>query len=166
MKRIILSLIVCILCSTFVANAQNEIFSKYAEIENIDYVCITKQMLKLLGPSGAKVKGIRMLGMTDNLELVIIVNSTNPEAMEIMKKDYQSLKKDRNYEVVMESRSEKGERVTTMLNTKKIVKEFIMYIDNGKNEQAFILITGEFTDEQLKTFLQVNTSIGSLPISK
>lgn len=164
MKRIIL--IVCILCSTFVANAQNQIFSKYAEMENIDYVCITKQMLKLLGPSGAKVKGIRMLGMTDNLELVIIVNSTNPEAMEVMKKDFQSLKKDRNYEVVMESRSEKGERVITMLNNKKIVKEFIMYIDNSDNEQAFIVITGEFTDEQLKSFLMVNTSNGSLPISK
>ena len=50
MKRIFLIIAISLLSlSSWMAveaDAQNKVFSKYSEMDNVDYICITKSMLK------------------------------------------------------------------------------------------------------------------------
>ena len=73
---------------------------------------------------------------------------------EMMKKDYKALSSNPDYEVLMQAKSD-GERVTTLLNATKTEKEVVMHIDE-KDELTFIVLTGRFTDEQLKKLLDGN----------
>lgn len=136
------------------ADAQNKLFSKYNEIDNVDYICITKSMLKLLGNSSATVNGVHIEGITNAIDVILIINSRNEEVKEMMKKDYKVLSLNPDYEVLMQAKSD-GERVTTLLNATKAEKEVVMHIDE-KDELTFIVMTGRFTDEQLKKLLDGN----------
>ena len=158
MKRIFLIIAISLLSLTswmvVEADAQNKVFSKYSEMDNVDYICITKSMLKLLGNSSATINGVHIEGITNAINVILIINSGDDEVSEMMKKDYKILSSDPNYEVLMYAKSD-GERVTTLLNTTKSEKEVVMYIDE-KDELTFIVLTGTFTDEQLKKLLDGN----------
>ena len=158
MKRIFLIIAISLLSlSSWMAveaDAQNKVFSKYSEMDNVDYICITKSMLKLLGNSSATINGVHIEGITNAINVILIINSGDDEVSEMMKKDYKILSSDPNYEVLMCAKSD-GERVTTLLNVTKTEKEVVMYIDE-KDELTFIVLTGTFTDEQLKKLLDGN----------
>lgn len=158
MKRIFLIIAISLLSLTswmaVEADAQNKVFSKYSEMDNVDYICITKSMLKLLGNSSATINGVHIEGITNAINVILIINSGDDEVSEMMKKDYKILSSDPNYEVLMCAKSD-GERVTTLLNVTKTEKEVVMYIDE-KDELTFIVLTGTFTDEQLKKLLDGN----------
>ncbi len=158
MKRIFLIIAISLLSLTswmaVEADAQNKVFSKYSEMDNVDYICITKSMLKLLGNSSATINGVHIEGITNAINVILIINSGDDEVSEMMKKDYKILSSDPNFEVLMCAKSD-GERVTTLLNATKTEKEVVMYIDE-KDELTFIVLTGTFTDEQLKKLLDGN----------
>lgn len=158
MKRIFSIIAICLLSLTSwmaaEADAQNKLFSKYNEIDNVDYICITKSMLKLLGNSSATVNGVHIEGITNAIDVILIINSRNEEVKEMMKKDYKALSSNPDYEVLMQAKSD-GERITTLLNATKTEKEVVMHIDE-KDELTFIVLTGKFTDEQLKKLLDGN----------
>ena len=158
MKRIFLIMAICLLSLTswmaVEADAQNKLFSKYSEMDNVEYICITKSMLKLFGNGSTTINGVHIEGFTNAINVILIVNSDDEEVKEIMKKDYKTLSNDPNYEVLMQAKSD-GERVTTLLNATKSEKEVVMYVDE-KDEQTFIVLTGQFTDEQLKKLLDGN----------
>lgn len=158
MKRIFLIIAISLLSlSSWMAveaDAQNKVFSKYSEMDNVDYICITKSMLKLLGNSSATINGVHIEGITNAINVILIINSGDDEVSEMMKKDYKILSSNPNYEVLMHAKSD-GERVTTLLNATKSEKEVVMYIDE-KDELTFIVLTGTFTDEQLKKLLDGN----------
>lgn len=158
MKRIFLIIAICLLSLTswmaVEADAQNKLFSKYSEMDNVEYICITKSMLKLLGNGSTTINGVHVEGFTNAINTILIVNSDEEEVKELMKNDYKTLSNDPNYEVLMHAKSD-GERVTTLLNATKSEKEVVMYVDE-KDEQTFIVLTGQFTDEQLKKLLDGN----------
>lgn len=159
MKRFLTIIALCILTLTSwfatEANAQNKIFSKYKKMDNVEYICITKSMLRLLGGGGsATINGVHIDGLTKALEVVVIVNSENDKVMETMKQDFATLSADSNYETLMEIKND-GEYVTTLLNSSNPVKEVVMYVD-GDDEQVFIILTGKFTDQQLSKLLNGN----------
>lgn len=158
MKRLFLIITICVLSLTswmsVTADAQNKIFSKYADMDNVEYICITKSMLKLLGNSSATINGVHIDGITNAINVVLIITSRDESAKATMKADYKTLSADRNYEMLMQVK-DNGERVTTLLNTANVMKEVVMYID-GPDEQIFIVMTGKFTDEQLAKLLEGN----------
>lgn len=134
------------------ATAQNKLFSKYGDIDNVEYICITKSMLKLMGNSSANINGVQIDGITDALNIIIIVNTENKNVLQQMSVDFQTLKDDSNYEILMDMRDD-DERVTTLINSQSTTKEIVMYITEGKNEATFIVLTGKFTDDQLNKLI-------------
>lgn len=155
MKKFFSILALCILTLTswvsVDAQAQNKIFSKYKHMDDVEYICITKTMLKLFGTGSATINGVHIDGMTNALEVVIIVNSESNKAMDMMKTDFATLSKDESYETLMEINNN-GEHVTTLLNSTKPVKEVVMYVD-GNDKQVFIVLTGKFTEQQIAKLL-------------
>lgn len=132
--------------------AQNKVFQKYADIDNIEYICITKSMLKLLPNKSATINGVRIKGITDAINTILIINSQNEKVTAQMKEDFSSLRQNSGYEVLMETRND-NERVMTLLNTTTEVKELVMYISHANKEQTFIVLTGTFSDQQIKDII-------------
>lgn len=155
MKHKIFTLLVAVMASLVfaaTATAQNKLFSKYADLDNVEYICITKSMLKLMGNSSANINGVQIDGITDALNIIIIVNTENKNVISQMSTDFAKLKDDANYEVLMDMRDDR-ERVTTLINNQSTIKEIVMYITEGQNESTFIVLTGKFTNEQLNKLI-------------
>lgn len=131
--------------------AQNKMFAKYKNMDDVEYICITKTMLRLMGGGSVNINGVHIDGITKALNMVVIVNSDNQKVMQVMKDDFAKLSKDEAYETLMEIKND-DERVTMLLNASNQVKEVVMYVD-GDDEQVFIVLTGKFTDEQLAKLL-------------
>lgn len=161
MKRFFSILALCILSLTswmsISADAQNKMFKKYSDMDDVEYICITKSMLKLLSVGGsATINGVHIDGITNALNIVLIINSDDSKkAQQLMKEDYAKLVADPNYETLMSIKND-GERVETLLNATQPVKEVVMYIDESDGDQVFIVLTGKFTDEQLAKLLNGN----------
>lgn len=134
------------------AMAQNQAFEKYSEMDNVEYICITQSMLSLMGNNSATINGVHIEGITDQIKVILIISTNDETAKSHMLKDFQSIKRSNDYNILMDSRQGK-ERVTTLCLSKNEVKEIIMSIAGGDGSQTFIVLTGTFTDQQIKKLL-------------
>lgn len=157
MKRLLtITTLVVLTLTTWLAQtaeAQNKMFRKYGEMDNVEYICISRPMLKLMGKNSATINGVHIDGMTDALQVILIINSDDQKVQKQMDKDYDDLRDDEAYEVFMEIK-QNDEHIVTMLNSQQAVKEVVMFIKNKTNgDRVFIVMTGKFTDEQLNKLL-------------
>jgi len=136
------------------AMAQNKVFEKYSDMENVEYICITQSMLSLLGGdnNSATINGVHIEGITKDIKIILIISSEEENPKKQMKKDFQTLKASNEYDILMDIREGK-ERITTLCNSKNAEKEIIMNISDSDGSQTFIVLTGTFTDTQIKKLL-------------
>lgn len=149
MKKIYVMLVIMVLSigAMIPASAQNKIFEKYSDMDDVEYICITKSMLKLmsLGGSSVNINGVNVKGVTDAIKILLIINSEEQPVCQQMKTDFKALKGDSNYELLMMIKNNK-EKVYTLFNDRSKEKELVMYIDN-EDSQTFIVMTGALTKE-------------------
>jgi hypothetical protein len=156
-KRLFALLTLCMLTLTGLlvcpATAQNQIFEKYSNLDGVEYICLTKWMLRHLKSTdnSVTINGVKLQGLSNAIEVILIINSDNAKAGAQMKEDFNALKSDPDYNVMMVVK-DNNTHVSTLLNDKNPVKEFVMYIDEG-NEQTFIVLTGKLTDEMIQKLL-------------
>lgn len=159
MKRIFSIILVSILTMTswmgVTAKAQNAVFEKYADMDDLEYVCITSAMLRNLGKNSATINGIRIDGITDALKTVLIINSSSEEVVNTMKQDFAAIKKDKSYEMMMDMR-DGSDRIVTLTKVADSGSEIVVFITEGNNETSFVVLTGKFTQEQLNKLLSGN----------
>lgn len=136
------------------AMAQNKVFEKYSDMEDVEYICITQSMLSLLGgdKNSATINGVHIEGITKDIKIILIISSEEENPKKQMKKDFQTLKASNEYDILMDIREGK-ERITTLCNSKNAEKEIIMNISDSDGSQTFIVLTGTFTDTQIKKLL-------------
>ncbi len=128
------------------ASAQNKIFEKYSDMNDVEYICITKSMLKLMSLGGeVNINGVNVKGVTDAIKILVIVNSDNEQVCQQMKSDFNKIKSDSNYEMLMMVKNNE-EKIYTFFNEHTKDKELIMYI-GGSDSQTFIVMTGALTKE-------------------
>ena len=137
------------------AEAQNAVFEKYADMENIEYVCITSAMLRNLGKNSATINGIHIDGITDALKNVLILNTNNRNVSKTMKEDFSALRRDKDYELMMDMR-DGSDRVVTLAKVAKEGSELILFITEGSNETSFVVLNGNFTQKQLNKLLSAS----------
>ncbi|MBQ0057761.1 MAG: DUF4252 domain-containing protein [Bacteroidales bacterium] len=161
MKKLLTTLIaLTLITGTFIgkAFAQNPLFGKYGSMDNVEYVCITSPMLKLIGGGSTVINGVEIKGITNALKSLLIINAKEKNVLEVMKKDYQTLRQTDGYDVYMEVKDpDSNEHVTTIIghnpdNDKEV--EVVMSIDKSGTSHTFIVLTGKFTDEQLAKLLK------------
>ena len=136
------------------AHAQNKIFRKYGDIDNVEYVCITRPMLKLMGSNASTtINGVHIDGIADVLKTILIINTDNGKVCSQMDDDFEQLRDNPSYEVFMEVKLN-DEHMVTMVSKTQADKELIMFIRaRNSDERTFIVITGKFTDEQIAKLL-------------
>ena len=160
MKKHLYILLIALCASLFGATqvqAQNPIFQKYSDMDNddVEYVCITRSMLRMLSNNNSKkkimVNGVNINGISDAVKVLLIINSGDPSVCSLMKEDFKTLKADPNYEMLMMIK-DGMDKVITLYNQKKSDKELVMYIDDGI-DQTFIVLTGDLTEDMVNKIL-------------
>ena len=148
MKRIFLAIVI-IACSLSM-QAQNKIFSKYATMDGIGFVCINKAMFNL-GTKFISATGGEDLDKLGNLDKMLIISSENADGKKQIDKDINVLSTDDGYELLMTSHSSGGDNVFIFTNKRK--PHELIIGTKEQNQSSMIVIIGNFTKEDVSNFL-------------
>ena len=139
MKRIyIFSLLLTL--STFICQAQQSFFDKYAEMDGVSSVYITKSMLKMFPSMSGKINGVDVGNLASKLENIQILSADEPNIIEQLRKDTKHISTKNGYEELLRVRDD-GDKTTIYFKEQKKNSEFILITDEG-NEFTIISIVG------------------------
>lgn len=146
MKRTyIITLLFC-LCS-LVTYAQDSFFDKFADMDEVTSVYISKSMLSLM--PDMKAEGVNIGGVASKLDNIQILSCENPAVIAKLKKELQYISPKNGYEELMRVNSE-GEKTTIYLKQKKNEKKEFVLINSEEDEFTIIVITGDLSLEEMK----------------
>ena len=139
MKRIyIFSLLLTL--STLFCQAQQSFFDKYAEMDEVTSVYITKSMLKMFPSMSGTINGVDVGNLASKLENIQILSADEPNIIEQLRKDTKHISTKNGYEELMRVRDD-GDKTTIYFKEQKKNSEFILITDSG-NEFTIISIVG------------------------
>lgn len=146
MKRTyIITLLFC-LCS-LVTYAQDSFFDKFADMDEVTSVYISKSMLSLM--PDMKAEGVNIGGVASKLDNIQILSCENPAVIAKLKKELQYISPKNGYEELMRVNSE-GEKTTIYLKQKKNEKKEFVLINSEEDEFTVIVIAGDLSLEEMK----------------
>ena len=149
MKRIILA--ICIIACSLSTQAQNQIFSKYATIDGVDFVCINKAMFGLGTKMISVAGGGEDLSKLGSLDKMLIISSDSDGGKKQIDEDIRTLSTDKDYEVLMTSHSSGGDNMFIFTNKRKPHELIIGTI--GKDDSSMVVVVGDFSKEDISNFL-------------
>jgi hypothetical protein len=148
MKRINILVILATVFSLF-AQAQQSFFDKYAEMEGVTSVYISKSMLSLLPNVNSTVNGIHIGDIANRLDNIQILSSDESAIISKLRKETANINTQNGYEKLMRVR-EDGEKTTIYFKDKKgKKKEFVLLVDE-KDELTIISIVGDLTLQEIQ----------------
>ena len=152
MKRINILVILATVFSLF-AQAQQSFFDKYAEMEGVTSVYISKNMLSLLPNVNSTINGIHIGNIASRLDNIHILSSDESAIISKLRKETADINTQNGYEELMRVR-ENGEKTTIYLKDKKgKKKEFVLLVDE-KDELTIISIVGDLTLQEIQGMIQ------------
>lgn len=152
MKRIYILTILVSVFSLF-AQAQQSFFDKYAEMEGVTSVYISKSMLSLLPNVDSTVNGIHIGNIASRLDNIQILSCEEVDVANILRKETSHINPNNGYEELMRVR-ENGEKTTIYFKDKKgKKKEFVLLVDE-KDEFTIISIVGDLTLKEIQGMIQ------------
>lgn len=152
MKRINILVILATVFSLF-AQAQQSFFDKYAEMEGVTSVYISKNMLSLLPNVNSTINGIHIGNIASRLDNIQILSSDESAIISKLRKETADINTQNGYEELMRVR-ENGEKTTIYLKDKKgKKKEFVLLVDE-KDELTIISIVGDLTLQEIQGMIQ------------
>ena len=152
MKRIYILAILTTVFSLF-AQAQQSFFDKYAEMEGVTSVYITKSMLNLLPNMSGSINGVNIGNFASRLDNIQILSSEESAIISKLRKETTDINTKNGYEELMRVR-ENGEKTTIYFKDKKgQKKEFVLLVDE-KDEFTIISIIGDLTLQEIQGMIQ------------
>ena len=152
MKRIYILAILATVFSLF-AQAQQSFFDKYAEMEGVTSVYISKSMLSLLPNVDSTVNGIHIGNIASRLDNIQILSCEESDVANQLRKETSHINPKNGYEELMRVR-ENGEKTTIYFKDKKgQKKEFVLLVDE-KDEFTIISIVGDLTLQEIQGMIQ------------
>ena len=150
MKRLIIA--ICILVCALSTQAQNQIFTKYATMDGIEFVCINKALFNLGSAFIKSAAGDDSLGKLSNIEKLFVISAESEKGKKQIDKDISSLSTDDDYEILMTSHSESGDNVFIFSNRRKPHELIIGTIE--KKNSSMVVVVGNFTKEEVAKLMQ------------
>lgn len=150
MKRLIIA--ICILVCALSTQAQNQIFTKYATMDGIEFVCINKALFDLGSAFIKSTTGDDSLGKLSNIEKLFVISAESEKGKKQIDKDISSLSTDDDYEILMTSHSESGDNVFIFSNRRKPHELIIGTIE--KQNSSMVVVVGNFTKEEVAKLMQ------------
>lgn len=151
MKRIYILTLLFSMCSLFV-KAQQSFFDKYAEMEGVTSVYISKSMLNLLPNMNGSINGVYIGNIANRLDNIQILSCDEPTIISKLRKETSHINTKNGYEELMRIR-EDGEKTTIYFRDKKNEKkEFVLLVDQ-KDELTIISIVGNLTLQEIQEII-------------
>ena len=147
MKRTSIIALLMICCSVF-CYGQQSYFDKYADLDGVTSVYITKSMLSLFPKGKTNVNGINIGDIASRLDNIQILSADEKNIIDQLRKETSSINTKNGYEELLRIR-EDGTKTTIYFNEKKKQKEFVLLVDE-KDEFTIISIVGDLTLQEIQ----------------
>ena len=148
MIRTLIIAIMATLCSVC-SYGQHSFFDKYAEMDGVTSVYITKSMLSLFPKGQTNVNGINIGDIASRLDNIQILSADEQPIVDKLRKETSGINTRNGYEELMRVR-EDGEKTTIYFKDgKKDKKEFVLLVDE-KDEFTIISIVGDLTLQEIQ----------------
>jgi len=148
MIRTLIIAIMATLCSVC-SYGQQSFFDKYAEMDGVTSVYITKSMLSLFPKGQTNVNGVNIGNIGDRLNNIQILSTDEQPIVNKLRKETSDINTRNGYEELMRVR-EDGEKTTIYFKDgKKDRKEFVLLVDE-KDEFTIISIVGDLTLQEIQ----------------
>ena len=144
-------IMLCLFCAS-TGFAQNKMFDKYADMDDVTSVYISKAMFQMM-PVIENV-GVNLMNMKGKIESLQLVTSEKKERIAQMKKDFSQLVTSQHQEL-MRVKDNKS-RIAFYSNMKgDLIKELIMLVDSEDTFMAMLLV-GNFTLKDIQEIAEQN----------
>jgi len=140
MKTRYILIAVCLFC-TNLGFAQNKFFDKYADMDNVTSIYISKAMFQMMGK--IENAGMNFTNLKGKIESLQLITSDNKDRKEQMKKDFSQLVTSQFQELMRVKDDKSNVRFYSNMQGDQI-KELIMLVDDEDSFTAIQLI-GTFT---------------------
>ena len=148
MIRTLIIAIMATLCSVC-SYGQQSFFDKYAEMDGVTSVYITKSMLSLFPKGQANVNGVNIGNIASRLDNIQILSTDEQPIVDKLRRETSHINTRNGYEELMRVR-EDGEKTTIYFkDSKKDKKEFVL-LQDAKNEFTIISIVGDLTLQEIQ----------------
>lgn len=148
MKRTYIIAILITLCSVC-TYGQQSFLDKYAEMEGVTSVYISKSMLSLFPKGQAKVNGVNIGNIASRLDNIQILSADKQSIVDKLRKETSGINTRNGYEELIRVR-EDGEKTTIYFKDgKKDKKEFVL-LQDAKDEFTIISIVGDLTLQEIQ----------------
>ena len=148
MIRTLIIAIMATLCSVC-SYGQQSFFDKYAEMDGVTSVYITKSMLSLFPKGQTNVNGVNIGNIASRLDNIQILSTDEQPIVDKLRKETSHINTRYGYEELMRVR-EDGEKTTIYFkDSKKDKKEFVL-LQDAKNEFTIISIVGDLTLQEIQ----------------
>ncbi len=156
MKRILLTALLAF-CLTPLLAQNNSFYQKYSKTEGITKVYISRSLLSLFGNSSSVDVGtdrVDISQVASKLSGIYVLSTERPDVAQAMKKDFDRLLKDGNFELLMEVDDAQDHCVIYLSRDGKFVRDLYLCARDD-NEFSIIQITGEMTQEDLNRIVKM-----------
>lgn len=146
MKRTYIITMLLSLCSLMIY-AQDSFFDKFADMEGVSSVYISKTMLSMI--PDMQNENIEIGELASKLDQIQILTCEKPDIIAQLKKEMEYINSKNGYEELIRVNDD-GEKIRIYLKqSKNKKKEFVMLIDD-KEEMSIIVMTGDLTLKEIQ----------------
>lgn len=139
-------LLILFLCCTSICFAQNKLFDKYSEMDNVTSVYISKAMFQMI--PDMKTNGLNLTNLKGKIEGLQILTTQNNSIKETMRNDFESLI-GKNHEELMRVKDGKTRATFYVKQKGDLISELIM-LANTDNSFNVIQLLGNFTLQDIQ----------------
>ena len=148
MKRTYIISLLITICSVC-CYGQQSFFDKYADMDGVTSVYITKSMLSLFPKGQAKINGMNIGDIASRLNNIQILSSEKTEIIAKLRKETSAFNTRNGYEELMRVREDGTKTTIYFKNKEKELKEFILLADE-KDEFTIVSIAGDLTLQEIQ----------------
>lgn len=145
--------IILLLCGASICFAQNKLFDKYADMDDVTSVYISKKMFQMIPLT--ETVGLNLTNLKGKIESLQILSTENHTLQDKMRKEFTQLIGSQHEELM---RVKDGKTKASFYVKQKgdIINELIMLADTDKDGFTVIQLLGNFT---LKDIQQITDEI-------
>lgn len=139
-------LVLFLLCSTL-CFAQDKLFEKYADKDNVTSVYISKSMFQMM-PDNMRAGGLDLGNLKGKIYNLQILTSENKEVKEQMKADFDAVV-GKDHELLMKVKSDDTRASFFVKQKGEKISELIMLTDD-EEDYVVMRLTGDFTIQDIR----------------
>ena len=139
-------LLILFLCCTSICFAQNKLFDKYSEIDNVTSVYISKAMFQMMPK--IETNGLNLMNLKGKINSLQIVTSDKREVRDQMRKEFSSLI-GQSHEELMRVKDNDTRASFYIVQNGDLINEMIMLADTD-NSFNVIQLLGNFTLQDIQ----------------